>query len=78
MTHLLLHKTPNSVSSEPGAAHSNRQRTFAVRLQQFDDSLGNRFAIQEINFGFIIRDQHCSNPIPRVTPDDAEVILFVE
>src|SRR5471030_2194041 len=22
MTHLLLHKTPNSVSSEPGAAHS--------------------------------------------------------
>jgi hypothetical protein len=21
MTHLLLHKTPNSVSSEPGAAH---------------------------------------------------------
>jgi hypothetical protein len=23
MTHLLLHKTPNLVSSEPGAAHSS-------------------------------------------------------
>jgi hypothetical protein len=26
MTHLLLHKTPNSVSSEPGAAHIGIQQ----------------------------------------------------
>jgi hypothetical protein len=25
MTHLLLHKTPNSVSSEPGAAHLSKE-----------------------------------------------------
>jgi hypothetical protein len=30
MTHLLLHKTPNSVSSEPGAADRNK---FAHRLE---------------------------------------------
>jgi hypothetical protein len=26
MTHLLLHKTPNSVSSEPGAAHPRKAK----------------------------------------------------
>src|SRR6266403_1973080 len=31
MTHLLLHKTPNSVSSEPGAAHSKQNGCFEER-----------------------------------------------
>jgi hypothetical protein len=30
MTHLLLHKTPNSVSSEPGAAHLSRREQSAI------------------------------------------------
>jgi site-specific recombinase XerC len=32
MTHLLLHKTPNSVSSEPGAAHTGNLRAVQLLL----------------------------------------------
>jgi hypothetical protein len=38
MTHLLLHKTPNSVSSEPGAAHKQvfEPKDFLCR-QEYSD-----------------------------------------
>jgi hypothetical protein len=36
MTHLLLHKTPNSVSSEPGAAH-DEEKTYLAFLERHDD-----------------------------------------
>jgi hypothetical protein len=31
MVHLLLHKTPNSVSSEPGAAHTDAKNLYVER-----------------------------------------------
>jgi hypothetical protein len=36
MTHLLLHKTPNLVSSEPGAAQSASQEQIACRFRAVD------------------------------------------
>jgi hypothetical protein len=46
MTHLLFHKTPNSVSSEPGAAHN--VPTGFVFLADFMQSLLNRDLLMAI------------------------------
>jgi hypothetical protein len=37
MTHLLFHKTPNSVSSEPGAAHDVANKAEMINLTTAKD-----------------------------------------
>jgi hypothetical protein len=56
MTHLLLHKTPNSVSSEPGAAHTDTESEKSTEivlaafadciLRGWHDRCGRAFALE--------------------------------
>jgi hypothetical protein len=51
MTHLLLHKTPNSVSSEPGAAQAGK----------LEPRGGNGFLYGETNRGYVIDGGYFEN-----------------
>jgi hypothetical protein len=58
MTHLLLHKTPNSVSSEPGAAQAELAWVaiqVVPELQTFNAYFGTIAQIEEVKERFSIR-----------------------
>src|SRR5436305_6250310 len=78
MTHLLLHKTPNLVSSEPGAAHRVK-REESEKFKRF--SLETLLARDKVNLDiFWVKDHALDDPDLLPPPDEvaAEIVESLE
>jgi predicted nucleotide-binding protein len=73
MTHLLFHKTPNSVSSEPGAAHSDTPHNATMAAAVADDARRRRVFVTHG------KDKTFVDPIKRMLEyGELEPIVSVE